>query len=179
MAKFECPLCRKGFDRRKKGCCPNCSEPLYYPGGRLKGQVLTQAEKEAADHCLEMLEEAISRRDGVRFEFDAPGERKERSILYQIIIRARLYLSKVPDMYGWTSASFSIDLLTDIVEGWAAAWIKSFAQINSSVARAAHELYRSRKIQEQVDRNQRSTFVELSSFVGGGAYAYHPGSGLD
>jgi hypothetical protein len=178
--KKTCPCCNKTFTRRKKiegqMCCPNCAQPLYCPSN---GKVYTQAEKEAVDSLVKLLEELISARDGVRFEFDLPGQQRERVILYLIITRSRSYLSKVPDDFGWTSASFTIELAESIVEGWAAAWIESYAQINSHVSKAAHDLYRSRKVQAQVEANQHHIFVDLMSYTTGGTNAYVAGTGLD
>ena len=79
-----CPKCKFQFSRavfiNKKRCCPNpdCGVELYYPQGKLKGQTLLLADKEAVKKMKELLETGISKARKQEFAFSpkfvmAPG----------------------------------------------------------------------------------------------------------
>lgn len=143
MDTKQCPTCNALFKQRKKGCCPSCGEGLHIlQGKKLKGRVITMEEKETAKSLVEFLAEFLGKRDGIEVEpksFFA----KELSFVYELILRARAFLSRQKDDFGWTAASFVSDLIAHVLsKPWWRGNMKSYCWLRKKVSDFAGELYR-------------------------------------
>lgn len=171
MSEKICPKCNEPFARRKKGCCPNCDEELYFPTGRFKG-VLTMKEKKAADALVDALCELIGDRDGVEMSTLNGGFfNAERSFIYDMIIRARNFLAKQATDLGYSAGRFVIDLVEWILNiPWWHQHLKSYLMLKNKISELAVQFYKEKRDNLEREQSQSITFVDY-----GTSYAYCPG----
>lgn len=163
-----CPSCRVEYKNRKKGRCRKCAVGIYH--GKHNGKPLTilEEEKVAVDRLIVRLQEFVSDRDGVNVAFDYKESAKERSFLYSLVERARLFLSLQADNLGWTAATFVLDLVEYVLSlRWWREHLNSFLMLANKVQEFAREVYLIRRDEVRSEKSVASTFIDDPSLVEG------------
>jgi rRNA maturation protein Nop10 len=148
-----CPACKYKFKFAvldgKKRHCPNCGIELYYPQGKLAGQTLLMADKEAVNEILALLEKHISRRDAVNFTFSDSEKRRELFHGYQLVSSASSFIVKQKQQIPpYVLARLAVE--EGLANGLAGAM--SLAQFRGSAGRLLANAYR--KEQARLNVNQ-------------------------
>lgn len=163
-----CPSCNTEYRSRSKKQCRSCGAFIYH--GKHNGKPLTilQDERNAVDRLMVRLQEFISSRDGVNVAFDYKESAKERSFLYSLVERARLFLSLQADNLGWTAATFVLDLVEYVLSlRWWREHLNSFLMLANKVQEFAREVYLIRRDEVRSERSAASTFIDDPSLVEG------------
>lgn len=163
-----CPSCSKEYRSRSKGRCRECETEIYHGTHNKKPLTILKSEKDAVDNLMTTLENFVSERDGVSIHLDYRESSRERSFLYSLVERARLFLSHQKSMLGWTAATFVVDLINYVLSlAWWRDHLNSFLQLSKHVQKLAKEMYILRRDEAMSEAAAASTFLDDPAFVEG------------
>ncbi len=163
-----CPSCNIGYRSRSKGRCRSCEVEIYHGSHKGKPLTILLDDKKAVDSLIERLQEFVSDRDGVNVVFDYKESAKERSFLYSLVERARLFLSLQVDSLGWTAATFVLDLFEYVLSlPWWRERINSFLMLAGQVQKFAKELYVIKREEILAEKSASATFIDDPSLLEG------------
>lgn len=158
MRTRRCPSCYSEFRRCKRvneiRTCPCCAIQIHY----INEDTILYEDKLQAARLVAVLEEHISKRDRIEFEFEGASKSKELHLAYSIIDRARKYLARQVDI-GLTALEFCLEIVTDILgsEFWGRV-TKSFAYFMKHISDFAKEVFvRRRDAIEQLARDREAS----------------------
>lgn len=158
-----CPQCSREFYRCRKSIgkrkvCPGCETHLYYSG---KDTILYE-DYEAANGIVSMLEDHISKRDGVVFVFEWQDRVKELVCAYGLLDRAKAFLARQRVDVGLSAAQFVTEIVESILHSqfWTGI-VQSIAMFMNHVSDVAKDVFKRHK--DEIEQKQRD--VSLLSLV--------------
>lgn len=165
-----CPGCSYSFKRCKMKdkirTCPKCELGICYDGDNTLILAVKQAQIEASTSVVEILENHISKRDGLNFRFEGAERWKELNLAYSLIERAEGFLGRQIDI-GLGAVEFCIEVVNEVLSDrfWAQV-TKSIAMFIKYVSRFASEVFVRHKdsIQAGVRDEELSSMADFSSY---------------
>lgn len=169
-----CPECSHSFKRCKMKdkirTCPKCRLEIYYDGGKTLVLAEKMARIEASSSVVEILENHISKRDGLNFKFEGADRWKELKLAYSLIERAEGFLSRQIDI-GLSAVDFCIEIVNEVLSDrfWAQV-TKSIAMFIKYVSRFANDVFARHKdsIEARVRDEDLSSMADFLSYEEGG-----------
>jgi hypothetical protein len=132
------------------------------------GDTILYEDKLHAARLVGLLENHISKRDGLAFEFEGAARVKELKLAYSLIDRAKAYLARQIDV-GLSALEFCMEIVELILSNpfWGKV-VQSIAMFMRHVSSFAKEVFLKHK--ESVERRDRddelSTFADFFSYSG-------------
>lgn len=168
----KCPACTEIFQLSKsknrllnnQPHCPKCGIRLHFPSGKLNGQTMLYADKECAETIVRLVEEVISSRGNILFEFEPGGERSAELVhAYALLDRSKTFLRKQQNDLGLSPHAFTVELVKLVLAD--PFWkdnLKSLAMIRNNIGRYAQDLFRDKKLRFEQNEARAMTFVDYS-----------------
>lgn len=152
-----CPNCKQDIIRRKNAC-PKCNAKIVLH----KGEYFLESEKEAALFLIKSLENLILKRDGVVVE--KTKEPIEWKFAWDYVKRTREFLSKQPQTYGITVATFLGGLWAHISKNlWWYEHLDSLRMLSKQLPKFAMEYWREVKEVEKIRQYNQAKVADLRS----------------
>lgn len=150
--------------------CRLCGVQIHYRGNC----TILYEDMVSAGGIVSLLEGHISKRDGINFRFEYGARAKELHLAYELIYRAKKYLSRQIDI-GISAPDFCLEIVMEVLSDsfWSRV-TKSIAMFMKHIGEFAVSVFLKLKndIEGKVRDKQLSSFVDFLEVPDGGGDCY-------